>query len=68
MRHLHLHGLAAVVVDVGDTGRTLRLRFGAQTDTRVIRSGTSNALSRDAVANYIAKYATKDPDVPGLPD
>jgi hypothetical protein len=59
---------AAVLVDVGDTGRSLLLRFGAQTDTRVIASGTETATSRNAVANYIAKYATKDADVSGLPD
>jgi hypothetical protein len=48
--------------------KAARHRFGAQTDTRVVRSGTSTALTRNAVANYIAKYATKDPDVPGMPD
>jgi hypothetical protein len=55
-------------VDVGNTDRTLLLRFGAQTDTKVIRSGTETALGRNAVANYIAKYATKDSAVPGMPD
>ncbi len=34
---------------------------------RIIRSGTSDALTRTAVANYIAKYATKTADAPGLP-
>ncbi len=43
------------------------VRFGAQTDTKVIRSGTADALTRTAVANYIAKYATKTADAPGLP-
>src|SRR5262249_42383956 len=42
------------------------LRFGTQTDTRVIRSGS--ALSAQAVANYIAKYATKTTGAPGLPN
>ena len=58
---------ASVTADVGRSGKTLLLRFGAQTDTRVIRSGTSGALTRTAVANYIAKYATKTADAPGLP-
>ena len=59
---------ASVTADVGNTGRTLLLRFGPQTDTKVIRSGTSGALTRTAVANYIAKYATKSAaDAPGLP-
>jgi hypothetical protein len=58
---------ASVIADVGNTGRTLRVRFGGQTDTKVIRSGTSDALSRTAVANYIAKYATKTAGGPGLP-
>jgi hypothetical protein len=49
------------------------LRFGPQTDVRVIRPtsalpGTGKALSAHAVANYIAKYATKAIGVPGFPD
>lgn len=58
---------ASVTADVGRSGRTLLVRFGAQTDTKAIRSGTSDALTRSAVANYIAKYATKTADAPGLP-
>jgi hypothetical protein len=58
---------AAVLVPVGHTDQTVLLRFGAQTDTRIVRSGTDAALSRTAVANYIAKYATKVSEVPGLP-
>jgi hypothetical protein len=52
-------------------GRCIRLGFGQQTDARpvwrepVIASG--QMLNADAVANYIAKYATKDASVPGLP-
>ncbi len=62
---------AAVATDPS-LGRILR--FGTQIDTRVIRSdngglpGTGSALSAQAVANYIAKYATKTVSVPGLPD
>lgn len=49
------------------------LRFGTQIDVRVIRDngplpGTGRALSPQAVANYIAKYATKTTSAPGLPD
>jgi hypothetical protein len=58
---------ASVTVDVGTTDRTLRLRFGAQTDTRIVSRGTSDALTESAVANYIAKYVTKDAGAPGLP-
>jgi hypothetical protein len=58
---------ASVVVDVGNTGDTLKLRFGAEIDARVIARGTSSALTENAVANYIAKYVTKDADIPGLP-
>ena len=48
------------------------LRFGTQTDVRAIQQtasppGTGRALSSQAVANYIAKYATKTLSVPGLP-
>jgi hypothetical protein len=57
----------SVTADVGVTACTLLVRFGGQTDVRVIRSGTADALTRSAVANYIAKYATKTADAPGLP-
>ncbi len=53
----------------------LALRFGAQTDCRIIRDGhadglpcTGHKLSVGAVGNYIAKYATKALDAPGVPD
>jgi hypothetical protein len=45
------------------------LRFGSQTDTRIVGAAdVGNALSPQAVANYIAKYATKTTGAPGLPD
>ncbi len=50
------------------------LSFGAPqgTDVRPIRrddlTGTGKPLNHQAVANYIAKYATKTLTVPGLPD
>jgi hypothetical protein len=52
---------------------TLVLRFGTQVDVKPIRHddelpGTGRKLSVQAVGNYIAKYATKALDVPGLPD
>ena len=61
---------AALVVDHEDQAVTLG--FGAQTDTRIIRHGhdlpgTGQALNGVAVANYIAKYATKTLAAPGLP-
>jgi hypothetical protein len=49
------------------------LTFGDQVDPRPIRHntsdlpGTGRKLGAQAVANYIAKYATKTLDVPGLP-
>jgi hypothetical protein len=51
----------------------LTLTFGAQTDTKIVHRspglpGTGHALDGQAVANYIAKYATKTLDAPGLPD
>jgi hypothetical protein len=58
---------ASAVAPVGKTGRGLLLRFGSQTDTRAVLGGQGDALTRDAVANYIAKYATKTADAPGLP-
>ena len=60
---------ASKLFPVGNTGRALLLRFGAESgfaDVRIIRSNTESAISRDAVANYVAKYVTKDVGVPGL--
>ena len=51
----------------------LVLRFGTQVDPRPVRPaadglpGTGRKLSVDAVANYIAKYATKSLTAPGMP-
>ena len=59
---------ASALVPVGKTGRAVRLRFGPQTDVRIIRSGTAAVLTREAVGNYIAKYVTKSIGVRGVPD
>jgi hypothetical protein len=61
---------AAVVIEHED--QVVMLGFGTQTDTRIIRHGhdlpgTGQALNDAAVANYIAKYATKTLAAPGLP-
>ncbi|MGO9219742.1 MAG: replication initiator [Streptosporangiaceae bacterium] len=50
----------------------LALRFGAQVNVRHIRRdsqlpATGHELPPQAVGNYIAKYATKDIEAPGLP-
>ena len=65
---------AAVSLTVlAGTGPDVRLTFGAPqgTDTRPIRhrdlAGSGHPLGHQAVANYIAKYATKTLTVPGLP-
>jgi hypothetical protein len=63
----------AVSLVAGPDGAPVRLGFGPQTDARTIRHGddlpgTGQALSGQAVANYIAKYATKSLTAPGLPD
>jgi len=49
---------------------SLALGFGGQIDPRPIRhhGTTGQQLTVQAVANYIAKYATKTLDAPGLPD
>lgn len=48
---------------------TIMLRLGTQVDIRIIRdAGTGSALTVAAVGNYIAKYATKAVNVPGVPD
>jgi hypothetical protein len=69
---------AAISYDTGpvtatDPGLRRILRLGTQVDTRTILPagdlpGTGSALSAQAVANYIAKYATKTTGSPGLPD
>ena len=65
---------AAVTLTVlAGTGPAVRLTFGTPqgTDTRPIRhhdlAGSGHPLRHQAVANYIAKYATKTLTVPGLP-
>jgi hypothetical protein len=67
---------AAVTLTVGPDDHpnwsALTLRFGTQVDTKPIARGdglpgTGRKLSVQAVGNYIAKYATKALDAPGLP-
>jgi Phage integrase, N-terminal SAM-like domain len=62
---------ADVALLAGDGDGTRLLRFGRQTDTRPIHradvTATGQPLDVAAVANYIAKYATKTLDAPGLP-
>jgi hypothetical protein len=63
--------IAKVPVIGPDLTRTLR--FGTQVDTRTVRAGadlpgTGRELSAQAVANYIAKYATKTISASGFPD
>jgi hypothetical protein len=69
-------GQAAAVVRIAvddRRGAAITLSFGAPqgTDVRPIRrdqlAGTGQPLSSQAVANYIAKYATKTLTAPGLP-
>jgi hypothetical protein len=64
----------SLAVFAGPDGPPVLLTFGTPqgTDVRLIRHadglpGTGHALSAQSVANYIAKYATKSADVPGLP-
>ncbi len=58
---------ASALAPLGDTGRALLLRFGDQVDTRPVLDRQGDALTREQVANYIAKYATKTANAPGLP-
>jgi len=61
-----------VRLDVPGSGPRIRLRFGRELDARPIWresfAASGRPLDVSAVANYIAKYATKAADVPGLPD
>ena len=63
---------AAISLAVEHDGQALTLTFGAQTDARPVGRdtivATGQPLSSDAVANYIAKYATKTLTAPGVPD
>jgi hypothetical protein len=63
---------AAVALDVGHGGHVVMLGFGAQTDRRPLHRdtivSTGTPLDAAAVANYIAKYATKTLHAPGVPD
>jgi hypothetical protein len=63
---------AAVRIIIDHHGQPVALGFGPQTDRRIIRHGaelpgTGQALNGLAVANYIAKYATKTLTARGLP-
>ena len=62
----------SLTLTVDHDGHAVTLGFGAQTDTRIIRPGThlpgtGQALDGQAVANYIAKYATKTLTASGVP-
>jgi hypothetical protein len=60
----------ALAVEYGD--QMVMLSFGTQTDRRPVHRDTIVATGRTldpyAVANYIAKYATKTLTAPGVPD
>jgi hypothetical protein len=62
---------AAVALPIDHHGQVVMLTFGTQTDARPVRRdaivATGQPLDTDAVANYIAKYATKTLAAPGLP-
>jgi hypothetical protein len=63
---------AAVRIIIDHHGQPVALGFGPQTDRRTIRHGaelpgTGQSLNGQAVANYIAKYATKTLTARGLP-
>jgi hypothetical protein len=61
-----------ITFPAGPGRAAVRLGFGRELDTRPIWrqpfTATGTPLDPGAVANYIAKYATKAADVPGLPD
>jgi hypothetical protein len=63
---------AAVAFPIEQDGQVAMLTFGPQTDTRPVRRDTIIAsgkpLDVEAIANYIAKYATKTLTAPGVPD
>jgi hypothetical protein len=63
---------AVVALPAGHHGQAVMLGFGAQTDRRPVRRdtivSTGKPLDAEAVANYIAKYATKTHTAPGVPD
>jgi hypothetical protein len=65
---------SAVTLDADSPdGSLVTLRLGDQVDPRPIRHGdglpgTGAKLSVSAVGNYLAKYATKALDAPGVPD
>jgi hypothetical protein len=63
---------AAVTLPAGHGDQVVMLGFGTQTDRRPLRRdtivATGTPLDAEAVANYIAKYATKALTAPGVPD
>jgi hypothetical protein len=67
-----IYQAAAVILPIDRGGQVVMLGFGAQTDRRPLRRdtivATGQPLDAGAVANYIAKYATKTLTAPGVPD
>jgi hypothetical protein len=63
---------AAVTLPIEHHGQVVMLGFGPQTDRRPLHRDTiittGQPLDAGAVANYIAKYATKTLHAPGVPD
>jgi hypothetical protein len=63
---------AAVALPAGHGSQMVMVGFGPQTDRRPLRRdtivSTGTPLDAEAVANYIAKYATKTLHAPGVPD
>jgi Replication initiator protein, pSAM2 len=63
---------AAVTLPIEHHGQVVMLGFGPQTDRRPLHRDTiittGQPLDAVAVANYIAKYATKTLHAPGVPD
>jgi hypothetical protein len=64
--------VAAVSLAVEHHGQVVTLGFGTQTDRGSVHRdtivATGEPLKAEAVANYIAKYATKTLTAPGVPD
>lgn len=63
------HGYTSVTVPAADGQPARTLRWGAQLDVRPVKAfGDGSELTEQAVASYVAKYATKAAETTGTPD
>ena len=62
-----VHTTGFATPDYADTGHTWPISWGTQLDVRPVNNVGAGQITSDAVAAYLAKYATKATEPAGLP-